>query len=84
MVRGLDKGELHCKSEKRPNADKWKRSPSAPRNQKTKVEGLKPQLVVRHVQAHVTGESKKHMKDKIMFNTEGNRKSDEEAKWVLI
>ena len=36
--------------------------------------------MVRHVKAHVTGENRKHMTDKIQFNTDGNDKTDELAK----
>ena len=36
-------------------------------------------LVVRRVKAHVTGESRKQLKDKVGFNTEGSEKADELA-----
>ena len=32
------------------------------------------ELVVRHVKAHITSESKKHMKEQFKNNTEGNEK----------
>ena len=34
--------------------------------------GRATQLVMRHVQAHVTGESRKQLRGKIYFNTEDN------------
>ena len=42
-------------------------------------EGLQKQLVVRPDKGHVTGESRRQMKDKIKFNTEGNDKTCELA-----
>ena len=33
--------------------------------------------LVRHAEAHATGENRKQMKDKIKFNPEGNDKANE-------
>ena len=75
---GQRRGPLHIR-QKNPSADEWKSMYQA----LWKIEnyfGLTQQWVVRHAKAHATGESRKHMKDKMHFNTQGNGKSDELAK----
>ena len=42
----------------------------------TKQEGSEMQLVVRHVKAHATGDSRKRMKDKVEINTEGKKQTN--------
>ena len=67
---------------KHPNADEWKKIYQALRE--IEKEGPGKQVVMRHVKAHVTGESRKQMKDSIKFNTEGNDKAENWQTWVLI
>ena len=71
VVQGLDGGEYTARSDDNPDADEWKNIHRAimqiTREEgvegEEEEEGLEKQVVVRHFQAHVTSESRKHMKD---------------------
>ena len=47
--------------------------------EKTNKKGLGKQFVFRHVKAHVTGESRRHMKGRVKYNAGGHEKADELA-----
>ena len=51
----LDGGEVHGVSTEIKNADEWMKSYETLKNIEAQ-EGLEKQLVVRHFEAHVTGE----------------------------
>ena len=78
VVHELDRGEVHDTQDQNPNADEWKTLNHALRKiaKEAKLEKL---LVVRHVGAHVAAESRKQVKDKMKFNTEGNEETHELA-----
>ena len=67
--------QSHCRTGKHRRKHKCRRMEERSRFfQEVRQE---KQLIVRHVKAHVAGESRKQMKDNILFNTEGNDGADQ-------
>ena len=73
LTHNLEVGEVQCTWDRNPNTGEWKKINEALRKFEAQG-GLEKQLVARHVTAPVTSESRRQMKNKVKFNTEGNDK----------